>query len=52
MDRYAGTKILQYKDVNDDNRYYKGTKYPTIPLSETDIYVITTQGDRLDVLPL
>jgi hypothetical protein len=30
--------------------YYKGKFYPNIPLSETDIYVITTIGDRLDYL--
>jgi hypothetical protein len=30
--------------------YYKGKFYPNIPLSETDIYVVTTIGDRLDYL--
>lgn len=30
--------------------YYKGKVYPNIPLSETDVYVITTIGDRLDSL--
>ena len=30
--------------------YYKGTAYPNIPLSENDVYVITTIGDRLDSL--
>lgn len=30
--------------------YYKGDVYPNIPLSESDIYVITTIGDRLDSL--
>lgn len=30
--------------------YYKGKMYPNIPLSEEDIYVITTIGDRLDSL--
>jgi hypothetical protein len=30
--------------------YYKGKKYPEIPLSETDIYVISTVEDRLDLL--
>ena len=30
--------------------YYKGKFYPNIPLSETDEYVITTIGDRLDSL--
>ena len=30
-------------------RYYKALKYPEIPLSIEDIYVITTSGDRLDL---
>ena len=30
--------------------YYRGKQYPNIPLSETDVYVITTIGDRLDSL--
>ena len=30
--------------------YIKGKFYPNIPLSQTDIYVITTIGDRLDYL--
>jgi hypothetical protein len=29
-------------------RYYKRKTYPQIPFSESDIYVITTIGDRLD----
>ena len=29
-------------------RYYKRKTYPQIPFSDTDIYVITTIGDRLD----
>ena len=30
--------------------YYKSKAYPNIPLSENDVYVITTIGDRLDSL--
>jgi len=30
--------------------YYKSKQYPRIPLSETDRYVVTTVGDRLDLL--
>jgi hypothetical protein len=30
--------------------YYKGKQYPNVPLSESDVYVITTVGDRLDYL--
>ena len=29
---------------------YKTSRYPEVPLSENDIYVITTQGDRFDTL--
>ena len=32
----------------DRTRYYNSIKYPKIPLSISDIYVITTEGDRLD----
>ena len=31
---------------------YKTSRYPEVPLSENDIYVISTQGDRFDVLAL
>tara|TARA_S200002703_G_scaffold159599_3_gene173675 strand:+ start:2001 stop:2309 length:309 start_codon:yes stop_codon:yes gene_type:complete len=31
-------------------RAYRIIKYPNIPLSINDIYVITTAGDRLDLL--
>jgi hypothetical protein len=30
--------------------YIKSKQYPNIPLSESDVYVITTIGDRLDLL--
>ena len=33
-----------------NKRYYKNLKYPNIPLSEDDIYVVTTAEDRLDSL--
>ena len=47
MNRYSDITIL--KDQNGP-RYYATVKYPQVPLSEQDIYVITTQGDRLDLL--
>ena len=31
---------------------YATSRYPEIPLSENDIYVYTTQGDRYDILAL
>jgi hypothetical protein len=42
---YGQTKIDSNK-----KRYYKALKYPDIPLSINDIYIITTSGDRLDLL--
>jgi len=30
--------------------YYVNVFYPEVPLSESDVYVITTNGDRFDTL--
>ena len=46
MNRYQNipkTKI-------EGNLAYQTSRYPEVPLSENDIYVYTTQGDRFDVL--
>ena len=48
MNRYRNTKIINQPDTN--IKYYRDTKYPSIPLSITDIYVITADGDRYDIL--
>jgi hypothetical protein len=48
MNRYQNPIILDTPYTN--RPYYKGKFYPNIPLSESDIYVITTVGDRLDSL--
>jgi nucleoid-associated protein YgaU len=48
MDRYQNSDILKTEYTN--RPYYKGKYYPNIPLSESDVYVITTVGDRLDSL--
>jgi hypothetical protein len=47
MDRYDNATKLK-KDTG--KPYYNSKVYPNIPLSSTDIYVITTSGDRLDSL--
>jgi hypothetical protein len=47
MTRYDNKTILK---TSDGKPYYKGKVYPTIPLSESDIYVVTTIGDRLDYM--
>jgi hypothetical protein len=44
--RYQNTPI---EKIN-GKRAYQTTRYPEIPLSENDIYVYTTQGDRFDIL--
>ena len=41
---YIGIKLSGGK------RIFKSIKYPLIPLSINDIYVVTTIGDRLDLL--
>jgi len=48
MERYNNTDILKTEYTN--RPYYKGKFYPNVPLSESDVYVITTVGDRLDNL--
>ena len=47
MNRYDNPTI-EY--TSQGKRFYKQKFYPIIPLSETDDYVITTIGDRLDSL--
>ena len=47
MNRYADIPILK---TPTGPRYYATVRYPQVPLSEQDIYVITNQGDRLDLL--
>ena len=47
MGRYSNTKILK----NDDGkRHYGITLYPLPLPTESDIYVTTVRGDRLDIL--
>jgi len=50
MNRYRDTPIRKDSDIKKGVRYYTNVFYPEIPLSENDIYVYTTQGDRLDLL--
>ena len=47
MGRYDGVPIL--KD-NKGRRYLKGVKYPEIPVSDSDTYIISTWGDSVDLL--
>jgi hypothetical protein len=48
MNSYENGTILT--TIPSNKPYYKGKFYPNIPLSESDVYVITTVGDRLDSL--
>ena len=45
MTRYDFPSILK---TSQDKPYYNNRFYPDIPLSNSDIYIITTIGDRLD----
>lgn len=46
MNRYQNTSTVKING----KLCYQTTKYPEIPLSDTDIYVYSTQGDRFDSL--
>jgi hypothetical protein len=48
--RYQNIQITKYQDKG--VQYYLNNIYPDIPLSENDNYVISTLGDRLDLLAL
>lgn len=48
MNRYQYIPVV--KQSESSTRYYRDSKYPAIPLSTSDIYVITVDGDRYDLL--
>lgn len=51
MNRYKNIQLVnQELNQNKGKLYQKQTKYPEIPLSENDVYVITDLGDRYDLL--
>lgn len=45
--RYNKSDILV---TSSGQQYYKAKKYPYIPPTENDIYLVTTMGDRLDLI--
>jgi hypothetical protein len=47
MTRYDNKTILK---TSDGKPYIRGKQYPNIPLSASDVYIITTVGDRFDLL--
>lgn len=47
MGRYTNTPVVRFQK---GARYFAEVKYPEVPLSPSDIYVVTSVGDRLDLL--
>ena len=44
-------KTIQIKrDPDTQNRYFRNIEYPNIPLSPSDVYIISRSTDRLDLL--
>lgn len=48
MNRYQNIPIIKI----DKKECYQTTKYPEVPLSDNDIYLYSSQGDRFDILAL
>jgi hypothetical protein len=49
--RYQKIQPIKSSDISTfGNQYYVNNIYPDIPISDTDQYVITVLGDRLDLL--
>jgi phage tail protein X len=47
MNRYQGIPIIKSLE---GKQMYATSRYPEVPLSENDIYVYSTWGDRFDIL--
>ena len=47
MRRYSNIEI---KKTENGKRYYKTVRYPEIPKSVSDIYIVGQAGDRIDLL--
>jgi len=48
VDRYANTEVV--KETSTGKRNYMTTIFPVIPVADSDVYIITRDGDRLDSL--
>ena len=46
MSRYKNTRIKR----ENSKSYYKTTIFDKVPVTDSDVYVITQYGDRLDLL--
>ena len=47
MNRYQNIQIIKNSQ---GTSYYRDNKYPEIPLSINDIYIVASEGDRFDML--
>lgn len=45
--RYQNNKVQKLKD---GRQVYRTKIYPNIPLTDTDMYIVSQEGDRLDTL--
>jgi hypothetical protein len=52
MSRYNNTPLIPLSEVEGNKVFpiQRSTRYPELPHDVNDIYVITTEGDRLDLL--
>lgn len=50
MRRYSSIKTISNPLDNNGAKFYSTVRYPQIPLSENDIYILTEETDRLDLL--
>lgn len=50
MGRYSNIKTISNPKDNNGANFYATSNYPVVPLSENDIYVLTEETDRLDLL--
>jgi hypothetical protein len=50
MNRYKQISLSNNSPIKERKRFYTTVKYPEIPLSVSDIYVITQKSDRYDIL--
>ena len=50
MNRYKQISLSNNSLIRGKKRFYTTVKYPEIPLSVSDIYVITQKSDRYDIL--
>lgn len=46
-DRYNDSKVLKSEKGRE---YYESIHYPVVERKDTDIYIITRRGDRMDLL--